>query len=236
MLADVDVILRQPLSPTNFTSGNIQQDPPPFPPFLFRDILVNDMVTAVTKAVLGSRPKNSYYSGNTNLPGSRAQPVHVDSGQLWPNMAAGHPAYALVVNVPVVATTPANGSTEIWRGTHLDPRQCMDDPDIKIPEPWLEERRAHVPPFQPVTEVGDVLIRDIRLWHRGMPNASDLPRPMIAMIHYAHWMDTGAPLVFPKGTEPFCEHTELRTNAVFVDGPIDYISRNAPFDLQDGQK
>jgi RNA polymerase primary sigma factor len=34
---------------------------------------------------------------------------------------------------------------------------------------------------------GSVLIRDMRLWHNGMPNPSDSVRPMVAMIHWIHW-------------------------------------------------
>jgi len=50
---------------------------------------------------------------------------------------------------------------------------------------------------------GGILIRDLRLWHAGMPNQTEQPRPMIAMIHYARWMQTDPPLKFPKGTEAF---------------------------------
>ena len=48
--------------------GNVQQDPPPFPPYLFRDVLLNDMVIAVTTAVLGTPVKNTMYGGNTAMP------------------------------------------------------------------------------------------------------------------------------------------------------------------------
>ena len=77
-----------------------------------------------------------------------------------------------------------------------------------------------------------VVIRDIRLWHAGMPNHSDAPRPMIAMIHYVAWWNEAEPIVFPKGTEDFFKHPDLTTNAVFVDGPIDYLHRHMAFDLK----
>ena len=53
-LADIALLLSRPDKPFNWNPGNLQQDPPPFPPFLFRDVLVNDAVIAVTKGVLGS--------------------------------------------------------------------------------------------------------------------------------------------------------------------------------------
>ena len=102
MLADLDTILQRPDAPFNFNTGNVQQDPPPFPPYLFRDVLVNDIVIAVTKSILGPNLKNSFYSGNTALPGGTRQPVHPDVAQLWPDLPTATPAFGLVVNVPVV--------------------------------------------------------------------------------------------------------------------------------------
>src|SRR6185312_16908566 len=102
--------------PYNWNKGNVQQDPPPFPPYLFRDVLVNDLVIQVTKAILGKGVKSVFYSGNTAMPSESRQPVHADSGHLWPNLEVAHPPYQLVVNVPVVYMDARNGSTEIWPG------------------------------------------------------------------------------------------------------------------------
>ncbi len=49
MLSDLDQILARPDAPFNFNTGNVQQDPPPFPPYLFRDVLLNPLVIAVTR-------------------------------------------------------------------------------------------------------------------------------------------------------------------------------------------
>jgi ectoine hydroxylase-related dioxygenase (phytanoyl-CoA dioxygenase family) len=225
MREDLDALRQRKDAPYNWNTGNIQQDPPPFPPYLFRDILVNDMVVAVTEAVLGRGVKNFFYSGNTAVHSDQRQPVHADTGQLWPNLEVAHPACQLVVNVPLVAVSPENGSTELWPGSHLDTTVSMAT-DIKVPTDVLERRRAEVPPFQPTMTRGSILIRDIRLWHAGMPNRTTAPRPMIAMIHAPSWFATGNPLRFPKGTEDFFADSPLRTAARFVDGPIDHI--NAP--------
>ena len=230
MLADVGRILALADVPYQFNDGHLQQDPPPFPPYLFRDVLVNDLVVEVTRAVLGDGVKNAFYSGNTCLPNTTRQPLHVDAGQLWPDLETATPAYSLVVNVPVVDATPENGSTELWPGTHLDTTRAIDDSDIKLP-PAVEERlRGERRPLQPTVPAGSVLIRDMRLWHRGMPNLSDRPRPMIAMIHWVRWWRTDKPLLFPRGTEELFADSALETVAEFVDGPIDYISRNRKYD------
>jgi hypothetical protein len=232
MLEDVAQILKRDDVPFNFNRGNIQQDPPPFPPYLFRDVLLNDIVIDITRAMLGPGLKNAFYSGNTALPkaGGR-QPVHADMGQLWPNLSVAHPPYALVVNVLPVDVSPLNGSTEIWPGTHTDTTLYVQEGDIKVPETRLAEQRKVNPPFQYTAKAGSVVIRDIRLWHAGMPNPSDTPRPMIAMIHYVSWWTDLQPVPFSKDAESFFEHPRLSTLARFVAGPIDYLKHNQAFDL-----
>ncbi len=232
MLEDVAAILARKDAPFNFHAGNVQQDPPPFPPYLFREVLLNELVIQVTKAMLGSGLKNNFYSGNTALPGDRMQPVHPDVGQLWPNLEIPTPPFGFVVNVPVVDMTPENGSTELWPGTHHDTTISSSRGDIKVPESALERWRELRPPVQPAVRCGGVLIRDIRLWHRGMPNRTSTPRPMIAMIHWISWWNDKERIAFPTATEPFFQHPDLKTNATFVDGPIDYLRNNAAYDFQ----
>lgn len=231
MLEDLPLVVARKDAPFNFHAGNIQQDAPPFPPYLFRDVLVNEFVIQVSRAILGPGVKNGFYSGNTALPGDYRQPVHPDIAQLWPGLQHPTPAFALVVNMPTVDMTAENGSTELWPGTHLDTTYTFDVAQVRIPEDRLARRRAIRPPLQPEVRCGSVLIRDIRLWHAGMPNLTATPRPMIAMIHSCAWID-GSEFMpsFPRGTEAFFAHPELKTAARFVDGPIDYIHHNHAYD------
>lgn len=232
MFADLEAFLARPDAPFNFNTGNVQQEAPPHRPYLFRDVLVNEQVIAVTKAVLGTGVKNAYYSGNTAVPGSGSrQPVHPDVAQLWPDLQVATPPFGLVVNVPVVDMTPENGSTEIWPGTHKDTTLCIQMGDIKVPLEAVEARRKIVPPIQPSVRAGSVIIRDIRMWHAGMPNHTDTPRPMIAMIHWISWWNNYEPLVFPKGTEEFFRHPELTTAVRFTDEDIDYIQHGGAYDF-----
>lgn len=230
MLADIELLIRRPDAPFNWNVGNVQQDPPPFAPYLFADVLLNELVIDVTRALLGPGVKNFFYSGNTALPSDQRQPVHADTGHLWPRLAVAHPPVQLVINIPTVDVSPENASTELWPGTHKDTTVTIDK-DIKVPLDVLEARRALVPPIQPTLPRGSVLIRDIRLWHAGMPNRTPHPRPMIAMIHVPSWFDTGTPLRFPKDTEAFFKHPRLRTNARFVDEPIDHISAPGAYEF-----
>jgi hypothetical protein len=208
---------------TQFTTGHVQHDPPPFPPYLYRDILCNEAVIAVTRAVLGAGMRNTFYSGNTNLPGSTTQPVHFDTGHLWREVA--HPPVQLVVNIPIVDCTVENGATELWPGSHrvadvgCPGSICLRDAEVAA------QREAR-PPLRAETAVGDVLIRDMRLWHRGMPNQSVAARPMIAMIHTVSWLRSEVQMPFARGAEAILSHPGLTHQAVFVDEPIDYLFRH----------
>lgn len=223
LLEDLPRLINRPDAPFNWNTGNVQQDPPPFPPYLFADVLLNELVIDVATAVLGAGVKNSFYSGNTAMPSQHRQPVHADTGQLWPRLTVAHPPVQLVINIPTVDISPANGSTEIWPGTHLDVTIAAGK-DIKVPPEVLEERRAQVPPIQPTYPRGSILIRDIRLWHAGMPNQTEHPRPMIALIYAPSWLETGTPLRFPLETKAFFEHPRLHTCARFTEEPIDHIA------------
>ncbi len=232
MLADLPAYLARTDAPFNFNTGNVQQEPPPFAPYLFKDVLLNDIVIAVTHSLLGDGLHNGFYSGNTAVGGSgRRQPVHADIGQLWPDLAVATPPFGLVVNVPVVDMTPENGSTEVWPGTHLDTTVYIQKGDIKLPPDVVEARRQVRPPLQPSVRAGGVVIRDLRLWHAGMPNRTDQARPMIAMIHWVGWWH-GDKIQLPKSEEAFFAHPVLKTDAEWVDGPIDYISHGGAYDFQ----
>ena len=109
---------------------------------------------------------------NLNLPGSAAQNDHVDGYASQP---------FLIVNVAAVDTHLDNGAMEILCGSHRSQAQY-----------WQLLRQR--PQRQRVClRQGDVLIRSSTLWHRGMPNPSLKPRPMLAFT----WEDGGSSLADP---------------------------------------
>lgn len=234
MLEDVERVLARSDIPFNFNRGNLQQDPPPFEPFLFKDVLLNEWVISVTHSILGNGLFNAFYSGNTALARSTSrQPVHADLGHLWPDMEHATPPYGLVVNFPTVDMDVSNGSTELWPGTHADTSCALQDGDIKISEAKLEAWRSKRPPIQPAVKVGSALIRDIRMWHAGMPNPSGQHRPMMAMIHWVSWWPVHEGPKFPASSRSFFEHPVLFTKANFVEEEIDHTQHGEAYDFQD---
>jgi hypothetical protein len=92
-----------------------------------------------------------------------------------------------VVNVPLIEMNPKNGSTEVWLGTHdgfgLGAQEGLhgERASGRIKESLLQTRRRTDPPSQPVITKGSIIIRDLRLWHAGMPNHTNDVRVMLAM-------------------------------------------------------
>jgi ectoine hydroxylase-related dioxygenase (phytanoyl-CoA dioxygenase family) len=200
--------------------GHLQQGPPPFAPYVFADIVANPFVVQVTRELLGGGLYNSFYNGNTNCPGSGTQPLHGDSGHLWPGLDVAHPAASVVVNISPMDVSEENGSVELWPGSHLETRV-----ERRIDAATEAARREIAPPVRGNAKKGSALIRDMRLWHRGVPNTSDKPRHMIAMIHNVRWLQRSKPLRFNKGCEAAFASDELDHHAEFTDETIDYLFR-----------
>ncbi|OTA63198.1 hypothetical protein K449DRAFT_368963 [Hypoxylon sp. EC38] len=217
--------------PFNYNTGNLQQDAPPVAEYFNPTIFTNPIATQITTAVLGPRPKWTFCSANSAmppLPGGKParQPVHSDADFRHPD----HP-FALVVNVPLVTMTPENGSTEIWLGTHnhetgVDGQEGAhgERASGRILSDLLAKRSEVRPPSQPVVKKGSIVIRDLRLWHAGMPNLSDLVRVMLAMIHFAPWYRNPMRLQFSDDIKPVLETLE-REGRLGLEVPVDWISR-----------
>ncbi|RPB03678.1 hypothetical protein L873DRAFT_1825967 [Choiromyces venosus 120613-1] len=174
-------------SPFNYNKG-----PPPTKPYFDPSIFLNPIATQITSTHLGPKPKYTFLSGNTALPPTPAspplaQPTHSDAD-------FAHPSYpfSLIINVPLVDMTPKSGATEIWLGTHTYDISVQEGAhgeraSGRVKKEPLEERRGVRPLVQAVVEKGSIVVRDLRLWHGGMPNLGNVPRVMIAMIHFAPW-------------------------------------------------
>ena len=200
--------------------GHLQQAPPPFAPYVFRDIVANPFAIQLTRKILGDGLYNRFYNGNTNCPNSLMQPLHADSPQLWPNLPSPHPPASLIVNVTLVDVTEENGSTELWPGTHL----ITSDEERRVSTAMEEQRRSEMPPIRANTSKGSLLVRDARLWHRGMPNQSDTIRHMIAMIHNIHWLQGVEKLWFDsRCQEVFPVIEGFNHNAFFSSQPLSYL-------------
>ena len=199
--------------------GHLQQAPPPFAPFVFPEIVANRFAIQVSTALLGKGIYNALYTANTNCPGSRKQPLHRDGSLLWPGNEPSHPTSALVVNICTIDATEQNGAVQVWPGTHLH-----NSPKKLFGRDMERAQREITPPVRGCAKKGSILLRDVRLWHRGVPNRSNQVRHMIAQVHCIHWLRRQNSPRFRTGCEEaFPDDCGLDHNVEFTDEPIDYL-------------
>ena len=163
---------------SNRGTNRYQMHLPFTPPFNDPRVVDNPIAMAVIEALLGDDCICHYFASDTPFPGSDYQQVHSDLPPLFPGSDIPLPSFSLVLNIPLVDFRPDNGPLEIWPGgTHL----MMNDLNIGELAKVMHAESVLMP-------AGSLLIRDIRMWHRGTPNRSDAPRPNLAMIYSRAWV------------------------------------------------
>lgn len=176
--------IRKKATRLNFGTENIQQGPPlQIEQLNYSDIYSNKLLFEAVTFILGPGARWDFVSGNTALPRSdKRQPVHADNMTTYLNST-----YYLIANIPLIDFSPENGVTELWPGSH----QCRkgeyftEHSTIKLDA--LEDRRKIRAPVQPIIKKGSIVLRDLTLWHCGMPNPSDQVRCMIGLGFSAKW-------------------------------------------------
>ncbi|WP_274364959.1 phytanoyl-CoA dioxygenase family protein [Paenibacillus thermotolerans] len=151
----------------------------------FNDPLVIEHPFAldIIDRILGKDHSVTLFSSNTSLPGGKkTQPVHPDYGARFGDLCdTALPITDLVLNIPLVDVTDENGPMEIWPGgTHLLPDRAYGPNGYN----W-EQLTAHMTSVKVHMPAGSILIRDVRMLHRGTPNRSNEIRPNLALIYSA---------------------------------------------------
>lgn len=167
----------------NRGANRFQMHLPFLPPFCDPAIIENPLVLPILDELLGKDTVCHYFASDTPLPGSDYQAVHSDIALLFPETPLSLPTYSVVVNIPLVDFTEENGPLEVWPGgTHWMPGGT----DLKALAPGMHSERVLMP-------AGSVLLRDMRMWHRGTPNQSTEMRPNLALIYSRPWLKTNYP-------------------------------------------
>ncbi len=147
-------------------------------PFADPEIVENQVILAIVEQLIGKDGVMCQLATDTPLKGSDYQEVHRDTQLLFPETGKETPPYQLAVNFPLVDMTLENGPFEVALGTHMLSKQDglhrIETGEIEI-EPVLLKR-------------GDVMIRDVRHLHRGTPNLTTIPRPMVVIGYSRRWL------------------------------------------------
>ena len=164
-------------APSNRGANRFQMHLPFEAPFIDPLIIEHPLAMQVIEAILGATCYCYYFASDTALPGSQYQAVHSDTLLLYPDTPLSLPAYNIVVNIPLIDVRPEHGPVEIWPGgTHLMPGRL----DIQALAPHMHSELVTMP-------AGSLVIRDMRMWHRGTPNLSNEIRPHLALIYARAW-------------------------------------------------
>lgn len=127
---------------------------------------------------------------DTPVLGSDYQEIHRDHRPLFTE-EFNTPLYALAVNFPLCRVDGENGPLQMARGTHRMPKE----------EALRRIAGGELPMESFPMELGDVAIRSPYALHRGTPNRTASPRPMVVMGYVMHWLHTAkVDLELPRST------------------------------------
>lgn len=149
--------------------------PPCFSPeFFFDPEVLNIVRTAMDDRIVADQ-----WGSDSPLLGSTYQEFHVDyQHPLFPEIPDMYlPPYMLVVSFGLIDITLAHGPIEVALGTHRMARQ----------EAFRAVKNAEVEIQTVPLELGDVLIRHPWALHRGTPNTTDIPRPLLTIRYVRRW-------------------------------------------------
>ena len=141
-------------------------------------IVDNDAIMAVVEHLVGADGVMCQLASDTPLLGSEHQDLHRDTQLLFPESGVETPPYQLAVNFPLVDVTPENGPMEYAAGTHM----------IAKAEGMRRVASGEAPLIPVPMARGDVMIRDVRHIHRGTPNRTATPRPMVVIGYSRRWL------------------------------------------------
>jgi len=142
-------------------------------------IIDNDAIMAVVEELVGADGVMCQFATDTPLLGSELQELHRDAPLLFPESGAETPPFQLAVDFPLIDVTDETGPMEYAPGTHV----------LSKEEGMARIERGEIPLVKARMARGDVMIRDVRHIHRGTPNRSATPRPMVVIGYSRPWLN-----------------------------------------------
>ena len=148
-------------------------------------VLANPLIRPLLQNSLGDGHYCKFVSSDTCLKGAVIQSPHreLNPGRTWEPTG-------LVVNVPLGQCGLRNGPLEVWYGgSHLWNQEVLEtldyDDDVQDDRNAEAEEFARLFPSRRLQlELGDVVIRDPAMMHRGTVNHTKVPRSMLTICYF----------------------------------------------------
>ncbi|KAL6050183.1 Phytanoyl-CoA dioxygenase [Balamuthia mandrillaris] len=150
--------------------------------FTAERLLCNPAFFSVVRLLLGEDCILGLMSAHVALPGCEEQNAHIDYEPLFDTFLP-LPPYCIYVHVPLVDITAENGPTEFWQGS---PHLAISSTISSLSE-FHTLPLSELPSTAVLAKAGDVIIKDMRCFHRGTANKSQQPRPMLSLVYCKKW-------------------------------------------------
>lgn len=147
-------------------------------PFADPRVFEDEDMLAIVEGVAGKEFVMCQLASDTPTLGSDYQDLHADTPPLFPETSLQTPSYQLAYNFPLCDVTRENGPLEITRGTHI---MNKAEALAKIAAGEIKIEAIEM-------KLGDVILRDVRGIHRGTPNKTSSPRPMVVIGYSRKWL------------------------------------------------
>jgi ectoine hydroxylase-related dioxygenase (phytanoyl-CoA dioxygenase family) len=126
----------------------------------------------------------------TSYPGTSSQNWHIDSSWLFKGLTQ-QPCHFVTCFMPLYTATAAIGPTEFAAGSHAHTHVLgRNKVEEQYPPPDICDAILARPDVTKLTmdcAVGDIIVMDGRLLHRGLANISDQVRPLVYLSFCPPW-------------------------------------------------
>ncbi len=181
-----------------FKNKRVQIPLPFIDPYTDERVINNPIVIPILEQILGEDLRCIYFSSDTPMPGSDSQNVHCDVMPLFKNLPLALPSFAALVVIPLVDVDERNAPLEVWPGgTHLNPVSLGALDDSMNQHLQINRTAEHMLSEKLHMSAGSIMIRDIRMWHRGTANRSEHPRTNLTLIYSKSWYGYGSQIQIP---------------------------------------
>jgi hypothetical protein len=137
-------------------------------------LIANTLLRRFLTPLVGDTMRLNSFTAVASYPGAQLQHPHRDHGHLYGELPPDPPlpAHAINVAIPLIDVALETGPTGMWLGSHKWPESYIPPPEAMTTVPFQR---------------GDCILVDYRTLHTGLPNRSNLVRPIIYMTYARTW-------------------------------------------------